>query len=207
MLKMRLELLGDFEVISADDGAKGCEMAAVEQPDIILMDLEMPVVDGWEATRRLKSSPTTHDIPSSRSPHMRWLGSAKRRSPRVATSSTPSRSSSIGWSRRCGAFSRFASDLHCGAIEALKQVCSSPRPLNQQKSERFRSPLSTWRAAGAILPPARTTTGGLSRSRLPLHEPTTARRVCWRREGSDPGRECVPSCNAWERKFCARHCN
>lgn len=114
----------------------------------------------------------------------------------VATSSTPSRSSSIGWSRRCGAFSRSASDLHCGAIKALKQVCSSPRPLNQQKSERFRSPLSTWRAAGAILPPARTTTGGLSRSRLPLHEPTTARRVCWRREGSDPGRECVPSCNA-----------
>jgi two-component system, cell cycle response regulator DivK len=54
MLKMRLELLGDFEVISADDGAKGCEMAAVERPDIILMDLEMPVVDGWEATRRLK---------------------------------------------------------------------------------------------------------------------------------------------------------
>jgi len=35
MLKMRLELLGDFEVISADDGAKGCEMAAVERPDII----------------------------------------------------------------------------------------------------------------------------------------------------------------------------
>jgi CheY-like chemotaxis protein len=63
MLKMRLELLGDFEVISADDGAKGCEMAAVERPDIILMDLEMPVVDGWEATRRLKGSPTTHDIP------------------------------------------------------------------------------------------------------------------------------------------------
>jgi two-component system cell cycle response regulator DivK len=63
MLKMRLELLGDFEVISADDGAKGCEITAVEQPDIILMDLEMPVVDGWEATRRLKGSPTTHDIP------------------------------------------------------------------------------------------------------------------------------------------------
>jgi CheY-like chemotaxis protein len=63
MLKMRLELLGDFEVLAAEDGQKGCEMAATEQPDIILMDLEMPVVDGWEATRRLKGNPQTRDIP------------------------------------------------------------------------------------------------------------------------------------------------
>jgi CheY-like chemotaxis protein len=63
MLKMRLELLGDFEVLAAEDGEKGCEMAAAERPDIILMDLEMPVVDGWEATRRLKSNPQTRDIP------------------------------------------------------------------------------------------------------------------------------------------------
>ena len=41
MLKMRLELLGDFEVLAAEDGQKGCEMAATEQPDIILMDFEM----------------------------------------------------------------------------------------------------------------------------------------------------------------------
>jgi CheY-like chemotaxis protein len=63
LLKMRLELLGDFEVLAAQDGQKGCEMAATEQPDIILMDLEMPVVDGWEATRRLKGNPQTRDIP------------------------------------------------------------------------------------------------------------------------------------------------
>jgi len=63
MLKMRLELLGNFEVLAAENGEKGCEMAATEQPDLILMDLEMPVVDGWEATRRLKGSPTTRDIP------------------------------------------------------------------------------------------------------------------------------------------------
>jgi CheY-like chemotaxis protein len=63
MLKMRLELLGDYEVLAAENGEKGCEMAATEQPDIILMDLEMPVVDGWEATRRLRGSPTTRDIP------------------------------------------------------------------------------------------------------------------------------------------------
>jgi CheY-like chemotaxis protein len=63
MLKMRLELLGDFEVLAAEDGQKGCEMATTEQPDIILMDLEMPIVDGWEATRRLKGNPQTRDIP------------------------------------------------------------------------------------------------------------------------------------------------
>ena len=56
MLKMRLELLGDFEVVTAENGERGCEMAVAERPDIILMDLEMPVVDGWEATRRLKSN-------------------------------------------------------------------------------------------------------------------------------------------------------
>jgi len=63
MLKMRLELLGDFEVVAAEDGEKGCAMALSERPDIILMDLEMPVVDGWEATRRLKEDPQTRDIP------------------------------------------------------------------------------------------------------------------------------------------------
>jgi CheY-like chemotaxis protein len=63
MLKMRLELLGDFEVLTAEDGEKGCALAAAERPDIILMDLEMPVVDGWEASRRLKGNSQTQDIP------------------------------------------------------------------------------------------------------------------------------------------------
>jgi CheY-like chemotaxis protein len=63
MLKMRLELLDEFEVLTAEDGEKGCEMAAAERPDIVLMDLEMPGIDGWEATRRLKSNPDTRNIP------------------------------------------------------------------------------------------------------------------------------------------------
>ena len=63
MLKMRLELLGDFEVLTAENGERGCEVAAAERPEIILMDLEMPIVDGWEATRRLKSNVQTRDIP------------------------------------------------------------------------------------------------------------------------------------------------
>jgi CheY-like chemotaxis protein len=63
MLKMRLELLDEFEVLTAEDGEKGCDMAAAERPDLVLMDLEMPGIDGWEATRRLKSNPQTRDIP------------------------------------------------------------------------------------------------------------------------------------------------
>jgi CheY-like chemotaxis protein len=63
MLKMRLELLDEFEVLTAEDGEKGCAMAAAERPDIVLMDLEMPGIDGWEATRRLKSNPDTRNIP------------------------------------------------------------------------------------------------------------------------------------------------
>jgi DNA-binding NarL/FixJ family response regulator len=110
MLKTRLELLGDFEVLTAEDGEKGCAMAVSERPDIILMDLEMPVVDGWEASRRLKGNPQTRDIPSSRCPRMHWPVSAKRRSRRDATSSTPSRSNSIGWSQPFAAFSPTAND-------------------------------------------------------------------------------------------------
>ena len=63
MLKMRLELTDEFELLGAEDGEKGCAMAAKELPDLILMDLEMPVVDGWEAARRLKDNPATHHIP------------------------------------------------------------------------------------------------------------------------------------------------
>jgi CheY-like chemotaxis protein len=63
MLKMRLELLDEFEVLVAEDGEKGCAAALEHKPELILMDLDLPVVDGWEATRRLKSDPRTRDIP------------------------------------------------------------------------------------------------------------------------------------------------
>ena len=63
MLKMRLELTDEFEVLVAEDGERGCAMAEAERPDLILMDLELPVIDGWEASRRLKNNPATSAIP------------------------------------------------------------------------------------------------------------------------------------------------
>jgi two-component system cell cycle response regulator DivK len=53
----------DYELLSAEDGAAGVELAERERPDLILMDLSLPVMDGWEATRRLKSSAATRHIP------------------------------------------------------------------------------------------------------------------------------------------------
>jgi len=61
--KIRLELVGDFEVLAADDSEKGCKLAATERPDVILMDLEMPFIDRWEPVRRLKNDPQTRGIP------------------------------------------------------------------------------------------------------------------------------------------------
>lgn len=63
MLKMRFELLDGFHVVVAQDGEAGCAMAAADLPDLILMDLDLPIVDGWEATRRLKNDPATKQIP------------------------------------------------------------------------------------------------------------------------------------------------
>ena len=63
MLKMRLELLDEFEVLVAEDGEKGCAAALAEKPDLILMDLDLPIVDGWQATRRLKANQETSGIP------------------------------------------------------------------------------------------------------------------------------------------------
>ncbi len=62
MLSRRLVRKG-FEVVAAKDGEAGVAMTSSERPDIILMDMSLPVVDGWEATRRLKADPQTRTIP------------------------------------------------------------------------------------------------------------------------------------------------
>ena len=62
VLENRLRRAG-FNVMIAKDGAQGVTMAGAEQPDLILMDLSLPVLDGWEATRRIKAAPKTRHIP------------------------------------------------------------------------------------------------------------------------------------------------
>ena len=62
MLSRRLLRKG-YEVVIAMDGETGVTMAASERPDLMLMDMSLPVLDGWEATRRLKGMPETAAIP------------------------------------------------------------------------------------------------------------------------------------------------
>jgi two-component system cell cycle response regulator DivK len=62
VVKNRMARAG-FTVLVATDGAQGVTMAIAEKPDIILMDMSLPVLDGWEATRRIKAAPETRHIP------------------------------------------------------------------------------------------------------------------------------------------------
>jgi len=62
MLSRRLLRRG-YELVFAMDGQQAVDMAASESPDLILMDMGLPVIDGWEATRRIKADPATRAIP------------------------------------------------------------------------------------------------------------------------------------------------
>jgi CheY-like chemotaxis protein len=62
MLSRRLLRRG-YEVLVAEDGVAGVSMAKSETPDLILMDMSLPVLDGWEATRQIKAAPETQMIP------------------------------------------------------------------------------------------------------------------------------------------------
>jgi CheY-like chemotaxis protein len=62
MLSRRLVRSG-YEVVIAEDGARGVAIATSDRPDLILMDMSLPVIDGWEATRQIKATPELRKIP------------------------------------------------------------------------------------------------------------------------------------------------
>ena len=62
MLSRRLTRKG-FNVVIAEDGARGVEMAKDESPDLILMDMSLPVIDGWEATQQIKANDALNNVP------------------------------------------------------------------------------------------------------------------------------------------------
>ena len=62
MLSRRLQRRG-YEVVLATDGAQAVDMAKAEVPDLILMDMSLPLLDGWEATRRIKADAETASVP------------------------------------------------------------------------------------------------------------------------------------------------
>jgi two-component system cell cycle response regulator DivK len=62
MLSRRLARKG-YEVVLAEDGLSGVEMASAQAPDLVLMDMSLPVLDGWEAAARLKADPLTRHLP------------------------------------------------------------------------------------------------------------------------------------------------
>ena len=94
MLSRRLIRRG-FQVIFAMDGQQGIDLARSERPDLILMDMSLPIIDGWEATRRLKADDATRSVPVIALTAHAMAGIAKRQSRLVATITTPSQWSSI----------------------------------------------------------------------------------------------------------------
>jgi two-component system, cell cycle response regulator DivK len=62
MIVRYLTLLG-YQIVVARDGWQAVALAQTERPDLILMDMQLPVMDGWEATRQIKAAPTTRSIP------------------------------------------------------------------------------------------------------------------------------------------------
>lgn len=63
ILLYRLKSMGDYEVLLASDGKEALEMATKTKPDLIIMDLKMPVMDGWEATKALRQTDWGKDLP------------------------------------------------------------------------------------------------------------------------------------------------
>ena len=75
----------DYETVVAEDGAGGIVLAESERPDLILMDMSLPIIDGWEATRRIKANPELENIPVIALTAHAMSGTKRKRAPPGAT--------------------------------------------------------------------------------------------------------------------------
>ena len=100
ILLYRLRKIGDFDIVETANGAEAVAAVESNPPDLIFMDLKMPVMDGWG--RRVASARSTPAARSrsSRSPRRRWPAMSRRRSPTAATTTSPSPSWTRRWSAR-----------------------------------------------------------------------------------------------------------
>src|SRR5262245_7198038 len=115
----------DFEVIEAADGEAGRAAAAAHRPDLILMDIQLPGIDGYEATRRLKADPDSARSPSSPLRRMGWLEMLTRPVRRVATTTFPSPTARVSfWGRSVGT---------CLRPRRVPRSRSSPPELNSYR--------------------------------------------------------------------------
>ena len=99
MLSRRLQRTG-YQVLLAMDGQSGLESALAETPDLILMDMSLPVLDGWEASRKLKADPQTGSVPIIALTAHVMAGDRERASRPAVTIMTPSRLSFLACCRR-----------------------------------------------------------------------------------------------------------
>jgi two-component system, cell cycle response regulator DivK len=126
MLKTRLELLGDFQVLAAEESEKGRNLAVKEHPDVILMDLEMPDADCWEVVRRLKNDAQTGHIPIIGMSAYVVASERQKAIATAATSSKPNRSSSSLWSPPFGASLRTRNNSPTVLVRLARRPANAP---------------------------------------------------------------------------------
>ena len=88
-----------YEMIEAENGEEALAAVAKRRPDLILMDIQIPIIDGYEATRRIKANPALRSIPVSRSRPTPWAGT--REGWRGVTTTYPSPTARVCFSRKC----------------------------------------------------------------------------------------------------------
>jgi two-component system, cell cycle response regulator DivK len=115
----------DYEITEAEDGQQALEAIAKKRPDLILMDIQLPIIDGYTATRKIKADPAMRSIPIIPSPLMRLAGRRRRRARQAAMITFRSPSARVNYWRKSGntcpsaAFCRARAFSHGGGEKSI----------------------------------------------------------------------------------------